>query len=145
MKKLIVCPKTFGNTYKVCDYMSRELGIELKVINSTTKINLEDYDAIIVASGIYGNHPHKNISNWINNIQSRNIKSNVKFYTFFTWFGRGKSDVDCFNEIKNLLEQKNIKLEDNYMKCFGGGMGFVRKSHPNQDDYNNVMQWAKEL
>jgi hypothetical protein len=31
------------------------------------------------------------------------------------------------------------------MRCFGGGMGFVRKSHPNKNDYNNVMLWAKAL
>jgi len=91
MKKVMVCPKNTGNTHKVCDYVSRKLGIELKVVDGTTGTNLEDCDVVILSSGVYGNHVHENLQTWINSISDGDIKPNAKFYVFFTWFGRGKS------------------------------------------------------
>lgn len=100
MKKLIVCPKESGNTFKVCRYLSNNSKIDIKVIAKTTKYDLPYYDAIILASGVYGNHVHKNISTWINSIEKNTINSNTKFYVFLTWFGRGDSDRVAFNEVK---------------------------------------------
>lgn len=145
MKKVMVCPKNTGNTHKVCDYVSRKLGIELKVVDGTTGTNLEDCDVVILSSGVYGNHVHENLQTWINSISDGDIKPNAKFYVFFTWFGRGKSDQAAFGELKDLLENKGLKLEDNYMKCFGKGMVFVRKSHPNEEDCENILSWVKGL
>lgn len=31
------------------------------------------------------------------------------------------------------------------MKCFGKGMGLIRLSHPNEEDYKNVLLWANDL
>ena len=145
MKKLIVCPKESGNTYKVCNYVSSNSDAELKVVVKTTKCDLSCYDAIILASGVYANHVHKNILAWINSIEINTNSSNTKAYIFLTWIGRGNSDRVAFNEVKHLLEEKGIKLEDNYMKCFGKGMGLIKYSHPNEEDYKNVLQWANEL
>ncbi len=145
MKKMIVCPKEFGNTYKVCSYVSNNSDVKLKVVTKTTEYDLPYYDVIILASGIYVGHVHKNILNWINSIKTNTINSNTKVYIFFTWFGRGNSDKVAFNEVKNLLREKGIKLEDNYMKCFGKGFGVIRNSHPNEEEYINVLLWANKL
>jgi menaquinone-dependent protoporphyrinogen IX oxidase len=140
MKKLIVCPKELGNTYKVCSYVSNNSDIELKVVTETTKIDLTKYDAIILASGVYGNHVHKNILNWLNN----NQLSNVKIYAFLTWIGRGKSDKAAFDEVKMVVSEKGAMLEDNYIECFGK-MSIVRYSHPNDNDCKKVLSWANLL
>lgn len=145
MKKLIVCSKESGNTYKVCHYVSSNSDIELKVIDKTTKCDLIDYNVIILASGVYGNHVHKNILTWVNSFEENTINLNAKVYLFLTWFGRGDSDIATFNEVKHSLSVKGIKLEDNYVKCFGKGMGLVRMSHPNEEDYKNVLLWANEI
>jgi len=145
MKKLIVCPKESGNTYKVCSYVSSNSDVELKVVAKTAKYDLPYYDVIILASGVYVNHVHKNILTWINSIEKNTINSNTKVYIFLTWFGRGDSDRVVFNEVKHLLREKDIKLEDSYMKCFGKGMGLIKNSHPNEEDYKNVLLWANEL
>lgn len=145
MKKVILCPKEVGNTYEVCSYVSSNSDVKLKVVDKTEMYDLSCYDVIILSSGVYANHVHKNILKWINSIEKNTINLNIKVYIFLTWFGRGHSDKIAFNEVKHLLREKGIKLEDNYTKCFGKGMGFIRKSHPNEKDYKNVLLWANEL
>lgn len=145
MKKLIICPKESGNTWKVCQYIASNSDIELISIAKNTQYDLPNSDVIIVASGVYGNHVHKNIVAWIDSIGKNTIASNTKVYLFLTWFGRGNSDKTTFNEVKRLLGEKGIQLEDDYMKCFGKGMAVIRTSHPSEEDCNNVLAWAKEL
>ncbi len=145
MKKLIVSSRESGNTFKVCQYVSSNSDVEFQSAAKTEKQDLSSYDVIILASGVYGNHVHKSIVKWINSIEKNTITSSAKFYLFLTWFGRGDSDRAAFNEVKHLLGEKGIKLEDNYMKCFGKGMGVVRSSHPNEEDFKNVLLWANEL
>lgn len=145
MKKLIVCAKESGNTHKVCRYVASNLDVELKVAGKTTMIDLPSYDVIIVASGVYLNRVHKNILRWINSVEKDAINPEAKVYLFLTWFGRGESDEVAFNEVKQLLRGKGITLEDNYIKCFGGGMGVIKTSHPDEEDCKNVLSWAKDL
>jgi|LGVF01.2.fsa_nt_gb flavodoxin len=144
MKKLIVCSKKSGNTYKVCNYVSSNSDAKLKIADSTAKYDLSYYNVIILASGVYANHVHKNILTWINNIEKNTLNLNTKVYIFLTWLGRGDSDRAAFNEVKHLLREKDIKLEDNYMTCFGKGMGLIKRSHPNEEDYKNVLLWVNE-
>jgi len=103
------------------------------------------YDVIILASGVYVGRVHKNIIKWINSIKINTINSNTKVYFFLTWIGRGKSDKVVFDKVKNLLREKGIKLDDNYMKCLGKSFGFIRNSHPNEEEYKNVLLWANKL
>jgi flavodoxin len=145
MKKMIICPKESGNTYEVCSYVSSNSDIDLKVTSKTKEYDLPSYDVIILSSGVYANHFHKNILNWINSIEKHTLSPNTKVYMFLTWFGRGDSDVVSFNEAKGLLSEKGIKLEDDYMKCFGKGMGLIRLSHPNEEELKNVLLWANKL
>lgn len=98
-----------------------------------------------MASGVYLDHVHKNILAWINDIEKAAIGPKAKVYIFLTWFGRGDSDKAAFNEVEYLLREKGIKLESNYMKCFGKGMGLIRPSHPNEEDYNNALLWTNKL
>lgn len=142
MKKLIICSKASGNTYKVCSYLSQNEDIDFEVVNERSKINLGEYDLVILSSGIYGGHVHKNILKWVANLEG---DINAKFYMFLTWFGREGSDKTALDEVKNVLENKGLKLEDNYVKCFGKGMGVIRRSHPNEEDNKKVLSWVKEL
>ncbi len=73
------------------------------------------------------------------------IKSDAKIYMLFTWIGRGHSDMDAFNEVAQILNEKGIKLENSFIKCFGSAMGIIRKSHPNEEDFKNVLSWVNKL
>ena len=145
MKKIILCPKESGNTFNVCQYVSSNSDVDFKDITKTMKNDFVDYDVIILASGVYGNHVHKNIVTWINSIEKNRLNANTKIYVFLTWLGRGNSDKATFNEIKRLLSEKDIKLEESYMKCYGKSFGLIRNSHPNEEDYKNVLLWATKL
>lgn len=145
MKKLLVCPKESGNTYDVCTYVSDNSDFEIKAINKDSNVGLEDCDVVVLSSGVYGGHAHKNILRWIENLQSDKINKNTKFFTLLTWFGRSNSDECAIKEIKELLAKKGIKLEDDYVECYGKGMGFVRSSHPDENDKEKVLSWLKCL
>ena len=145
MKKLIVCSRESGNTQKVCSYVASNSEIALKVAARTTKEDLACIDVIVLASGVYANHVHKNILRWIDSLEKDIIKPNATIYLFLTWFGRGKSDKAAFNEVKQRLIEKGVKLEDNYMTCFGQGMAVIRSSHPDEEDCKKVLSWANEL
>lgn len=145
MKKIIICPKKNGNTFDVCSYVSSNSDVESRVIVKKSKYDLSYYDVIILSSGIYLNHIHKKLLTWIDSIEKDTVDSKTKVYLFLTWFGRGDSDKVAFKEVKDLLREKGIKLEDNYMKCFGKGMGVIRTSHPDETDYKNVLAWVNDL
>lgn len=61
MKKMMICPKESGNTYKVASYVSNHSDVTLKIASQTTKDDLAGQDVIILASGVYLNRAHKNI------------------------------------------------------------------------------------
>ena len=145
MKKIMICSKNSGNTHKVCSFVSTNSDIELKVLDGTMNDDLNSYDAIVLASGVYGKHVHKNSLAWINSIDKNTLNVNTKVYLFLTWIGRGATDKDTFNEVKHLLNEKGIKLEDDYMQCFGKGMGVIRRAHPDEDDCKKVLLWATKL
>lgn len=145
MKKIMLCSKKSGNTNKVCTYVSSHSDIALEILDGTAKNELPDEDVIVLASGVYGNHVHKNITAWINSIEKKAMKEDVKIYLFLTWFGRGDSDKAAFNETKELLSEKGIVLQDNYVTCFGKGMGVIRGGHPDEEECKKVLSWANEL
>jgi hypothetical protein len=62
---------------------------------------------------------------------------------FLTWFGRGQSDKNAIKEVKNILEKKKISLGDDYITCYGRGMGIIRYSHPNKEDCEKVLNWVR--
>ncbi|MCD6482329.1 MAG: hypothetical protein J7K80_01150 [Candidatus Izimaplasma sp.] len=145
MKKLIIYPKKSGNTYKVCNYMHDNANVESKFVTDIKKSELSHYDVIILSSGIYGGRVHNNILTWINSIDKNTINTNTKIYLFLTWLGRGKSDKNGFDKVSRLLSDKGLHLEDNYMTCFGKSFIFIRRFHPNVEDFNNVMEWVNKL
>lgn len=59
--------------------------------------------------------------------------------------GRGKSDIDAFKAIKNILSNKNHIVHDNFYKCYGKSFIFIRHKHPDEKDFKNAIQWANKV
>jgi menaquinone-dependent protoporphyrinogen IX oxidase len=145
MSKLFICPKQRGNTFTVCDYISKHTDIDLKFINKQEIFRLDKYKTIILCSGVYMGKAHSNLTKWLKNITKNQIVENTKFYMFMTWFGRGKSDRNVLKKIDSYLKRVDAKLEDNYSTCFGQGMGIIRIGHPDNTDFEKILTWVNNL
>jgi len=145
MKKLIICSKKSGNTYKVCSYINSNSNVELKFATDIKKNDLLQYDMIILSSGVYGGTIHNNLLKWINSIDKDSFKKNVKIHLFLTWLGRGKSAKSGYNKVSKFLNEKGLQLDKDYMTCFGKSFYFIRRSHPNIKDLINVVEWVRKL
>lgn len=145
MKQIILCPKEFGNTFTVCEYLHNNSDADLMVINNPEKRDFSSYDSIILASGVYANHVHKNIVSFLKDIPADSINKSSKIYLFLTWIGRGSSDKSAFNEVKRLLCEKGINIEENYIECYGNVKRIIKKSHPNEEDCKKVLSWMEGL
>jgi menaquinone-dependent protoporphyrinogen oxidase len=70
-KILIVYGSTKGATAEIAGTMKKDLAESTYVVDtvaaSASKIDLSQYDLIIIGSGIYGGRPHKNIQLFIDN------------------------------------------------------------------------------
>lgn len=143
MSVLLVSPKGKGNTFKVCKYVANNCNAELLVLNQSNIKNLKNYKTIILCSGVYGGKAHEDLLRWLKQLEKSSIHENTKIYMFLTWFGRDQSDKEAINEVKNILEEKKISLESDYMKCYGQGLFIIRHGHPNNKDCERVLNWVK--
>ena len=142
MSALLVCPKSKGNTFDVSSYVVNNSDAELLVINRSEVNDLKKYKSIILCSSVRGDKVHKDLLRWLGLIEKTSINENAKIYMFLTWFGRGQSDKNAIKEVKNILDRKNISLEDDYITCYGG-MGIIRRGHPDKEDCEKVLNWVR--
>lgn len=145
MSKLLIYPKRKGNTFTVCDYISKHAHIDLKFTNEQEQVHLDHYTTIILCSGVYMGKPHINLIKWLDHIEENQKVDHIKFYMLMTWFGRGQSDRTVINKINDHLKRIGAKLEDNYATCFGQGLGFVRIGHPDRADLEKIQTWVNDL
>ena len=143
MSVLLVCPKSKGNTFKVCRYVANNSDAELSVLDQSQGNDLKKYRSIILCSGVYGGEAHKDLLRWLNQIEKTSIHENAKIYVFLTWLGVGQSEKSAIKGLKNILEEKKMSLENDYMTCYGQGMRIIRHGHPNKEDCERVLKWVK--
>ncbi len=143
MSILLVCPKSKGNTFKICSYVANNSNAELLVLDQNQVIDLKKYKSIILCSGVHGGKIHENLRRWLNQIERTSLHENVKIYVCLTWFGRDDSDKNAIKEIKNILEKKKIILEDDYITSYGQKW-IIRHGHPNEEDLERVLKWVMQ-
>lgn len=142
-KILIISPKQEGNTYQVAEAMKANTNADLLILERPSGYVLEDYNHIVICSGVYGDKIHASLVEWLNELKVEDLRENVEFHVFLTWFGRGKSDRNAFKEAAKILKSKGIACSKSYGTCFGGKW-FIRKGHPNGDDFKQAVAWVKE-
>lgn len=140
---LIVSPKKEGNTYEVASYLTTNSAAKLYVVDVGCEPDIENYEHIVLCSGVYGDKIHDSLSQWLDSIDMKKLKESVKFHLFLTWFGRGRSDVHAMEQAAKILKGKELVLNENYGSCFGGKF-VIRKGHPNNEDFSKALEWMKE-
>ncbi|MBN2036158.1 MAG: hypothetical protein JW768_05390 [Chitinispirillaceae bacterium] len=126
----------------MCKYVADDSDAELPVLNQIPANNLMKYGSIVLCSGVYGGGVPRGLLVWLSQLERTSLQKNAKIYVLLTWFGRGQSDKSAIKELKDILEKKNMSLENDCMTCYGKGMGVIRQGHPNKEDCEKAVTWV---
>jgi len=156
LKPIVLYSSKSGNTEKIAREIASELNCRCEKIDETfdsTSIDLDNFDLVLLGTGIYGAKPNSELLNYLNEM---NPKNNVNFALFITWVGRGTTDEAVYDEIKAAVEAKGQTLLENYYSCLFEGHSIIArvigrfifpdaKGHPTAEDLSNARKWAKEI
>lgn len=140
---LIVSPKKKGNTYDVASYLKANNDADMYVIDGGWTPDLRKYRHIVLCSGIYADKVHKLLSEWIKEINIKELTEDTKFHLFLTWFGRCKSDAHAMKDVAKVMEEKGLSFNDSYGSCYGGNF-LIRSGHPDGVDFKYAQEWMRE-
>jgi len=129
-----------GNTKKVAEEIACELNCPIKEVTKdfdSSSVNLNEFDLVLIGTGIYQDHPNENIIRFLRSAEL----GNQQFALFMTWLKLRKGDKDIFNKIDRLLERKGRKLLKNYFECVGDHSN----KHPNSLELEAARKWARNV
>ncbi len=147
MKSIVLYCTKSGNTQKVAEAIASELNCSCMHItdaSESSSLNLNGYDAVFIGTGIYKGQPHKDLLNYLQTINLYGRRRFALFMTCFGW-GKGVADKNVIDTLTAVLEAKGQRLLGNSYCCFGGGLGFVKRGHPDSAELDAAKMWAKEL
>jgi Flavodoxins len=125
--------------------MAESLNADIAKTKDVNVSTLNKYDLIGFGSGIYYSKLHKNILDFIDNLE---ILTNNKAFVFST-SGQGKTKYNKLAEEK--LKEKNFEVVGSFackgydtfgpLKLFGG----IAKGRPNDNDFEKAKDFAEHL
>lgn len=133
-----------GNTKKVLDELAQKFEIILIDAEKTSRAQLEEYDLIGFASGIYYSKFHKSVLQFAEN----NLPENKKVFFIYTC---GADKKGYTKAIAETAEKKNAEILGEF-SCLGFDtfgpfklVGGIAKGHPNQDDLSNAVKFYSSI
>jgi len=137
MKFLVVYFSRTGNTRKVAEAISQELGCEAVDVKKETP-DVSGVDMLLVGSGNYvGGKPTEKLQRFLDSLPPR---SNIRAAVFAT---SGGPDPKVIYVLKGALEAKGYTVVSSF-KCRGRFL-FFNWSHPNEEDLENAKAFASGL
>lgn len=110
---------------------------------SPSQMSLEEYDLILVGTGLYAGTPNEDMMKYLGKMA---LKSTKVFALFITWGGAPRSDKMALTRLRTLLENKGQKVLQEHFACFGGWKGILMKrGHPKTEEIHAAGEWAKKL
>lgn len=147
MKTAIVYySKHHENTKKVLEAIKSDSLDEITLIDviGSSNVNLDEYDMIGFASGIYYSKFHKTVLEF-----AKNKTPNGKNVFFIFTYGAEKQGYT--KAIREALSGKNVNILGEY-GCFGFNtfgpfklIGGIAKNHPNDEDMENAVSFYNSL
>lgn len=147
MKPIVIYSTRSGNTEKVAKAIASELNCECAKISGTSNPstpNLDSYDMVFIGTGIYKGQPSSDLLNYLNAINMRTRRQFALFTTCFGW-GKEVADQNVVGTLKRALEMKGQKMVSNRYSCFGGGLGLVKRGHPDASELAGAKKWARAI
>ncbi len=134
-----------GNTKKVVDVLAKELDADIYSTHELAGVDIESYDVIGLASGIFYGKMHAGITNLIRIYE---FKKHQKFFLVATCGMRYKNYLKPF---ELTLQDKHFEVVDTFMcpgyDTFGplAKIGGIRKGRPNAKDLMKAKEFAANL
>lgn len=136
--------KHHGNTKKVLDYMCKDKDVDLIDVSTASETNLEKYDLIGFASGIYYSKFHKTVLK-----TAQNALPDGKNVFFVYTYGAKKDGYT--NAIREVVKNKSANIVGEY-GCFGFNtfgpfklIGGMAKGHPDNAELENAKQFFENI
>lgn len=145
MKTAIVYfSKHHGNTKKLLDAIAEKNDVTLIDITSEQYINLDGYDRIGFASGIYYSKFHKMLLKFA----EEKLPENKQTFFIYTY---GAEKAGYTGAISQAVKKHNAKILGEF-GCYGFNtfgpfklIGGIAKGHPTADDISNVLAFYEKL
>lgn len=143
MRKAIVYASVHhGNTEKLVKRIAEECRVDLIDAIKQMNVDLNDYDIIGFASGIYYSKFHKSILKFI----EKNLADDKKVFLICTYGGSAN-----FKSIEQILNKKHASVVGKFgckgYDTFGPFklVGGIAKGHPDEEDMKNAVDFVKRL
>ena len=143
MRKAIVYASVHhGNTEKLIKRIAEECRVDLIDAIKQMNADLNDYDIIGFASGIYYSKFHKSILKFI----EKNLADDKKVFLICTYGGSAN-----FKSIEQILNKKHASVVGKFgckgYDTFGPFklVGGIAKGHPDEEDMKNAVDFVKRL
>jgi flavodoxin len=144
---LIICLSIHhGNTMKIARVISKKLNADLKKTSEVKKDDLNNYDLIGFASGIYNGKHHADLFKLIKEFE---MQKNKKAFIFST---ASVKYIKMHTALKKELTAKGFDVIDEFMcrgfmnysfiKYFFGG---INKNRPNKKDLLRAEEFAADI
>lgn len=141
---VIYYSKHHSNTKKLLDRLCKDNDITLIDALKTDVADLETYDMIGFASGIYYSKFHKTVLKFAEN----NLPKNKKVFFIYTY---GAKKDGYTKAIADIVSKKSASIAGEF-GCFGFNtfgpfklIGGIAKGHPDKEDFENVCAFFEGL
>ena len=122
-----------GTTKKLAEALSEAVGVEaLTVDNPLT----EDVDILFLGSAVYAAGVDSEIKKFIESINV-NVGKIVNFSS-------AALIESTYKQVNKIAEDNNITMAEEEFHC-RGAFKFVHRGHPNDEDVNNLVEFAKKI
>ena len=138
MEIKVVYHSSTGNTEKLARAIADMLNIQAEHIGKDNITFSDKVDLLFIGDGIYWNGAHRKTKNFISKLDPETIKNAAVFGTYGNQFKIG--DI-----IKNLLENKGIKVVGTPFTCKGKSVGTKNQGHPDENDLKMICEYAKNI
>lgn len=132
------------NTKKLIDAIAKKYDITMIDATKETTADLNEYERIGFASGIYYSKFHKSVLQFA----EQNLPMNKKVFFLYTY---GAKKEGYTKAITDVVEKKKARIQGEF-GCLGFNtfgpfklIGGIAKGHPDQTDLENAVSFYKKL
>ena len=132
----VIYHSSTGNTEKLAREIAVTLNVQAEPLGEDPISFSEPVDLLFIGDGIYFGKANKRTRSFIERLDPKMIK-NVAI--FATYGGQAKIGTD----IKELLQNKGIRVVDEPFTCKGQTWVFINRNYPNETDLSKVRKYVK--